>query len=227
MTIKKITKFWAKLPLNTLKQRRQAVMVTIFILGLIGIAVSIMQYTAAHYTQQAEQASVQYDEFLQSLHKEDKNYKQMGDQILAQYPKTPYAKFVSLSLASEAVKANDLGQAQNYLTRLLKDNGPLGHIARLRLARLWVAEQKEDEALALLAVRDQGGFGMMYQDIRGDIYAQQGNLDKARQAYAKAIQETPTGITASWLTLKQSALGTGEIEIENEALKKATGEDCG
>jgi len=205
--IKKISRAWAHLPLHSQKQRRQAIMVTVFVLGLFGVAYSMVQYTAQRYTQMAEQASLQYDEFAQILSKNEQEAKVLGEKLLSQYPKTPYAQLVNLNLATEAQKAGKSDDAKHYLKTLLNDNqGSLIHIARLRLARLLTNEQAYEEAIALLNQPNQAEFAMLYQDTLGDIYWQQAQFDKARAAYSKAIQETPPGISAAWIRLKHAQL---------------------
>jgi len=189
------------------KQRRQIIMIAVFVLGLLSVAFSIRQYTVQHHRVLAEQASWHYEQFLESQVKDERAAKAKGEHLLNAYPKTPYATLAGLTLAAEAEKSGDWGAAKTCLKRLLKDGqGSLLHLVRLRLARVLTQEQDYEEALVLLNQKDRGGFGMLYQDLLGDIYVQQARLDRAREAYQKAIDTVPLGISSAWIRLKQAAL---------------------
>lgn len=112
----------------------------------------------------------------------------IGDALIEEHGRTPYATGAALFLATESVRVNDLDQA---ITRLQwaeqhsKDNG-LKQIARLRHARVLWQQKKFDEALAKL----DGGtpdFQAMAEELRGDIRLAQGDRQLARQSYEKAL----------------------------------------
>ena len=59
--------------------------------------------------------------------------------------------------------------------------------ARLRLARVVLAEKKPKAALALLTGAEAGAFEAAYAETQGDIYAATGERAKALDAYQRAL----------------------------------------
>jgi predicted negative regulator of RcsB-dependent stress response len=57
----------------------------------------------------------------------------------------------------------------------------------LRLAKVYAAQTEYDQALQLLDV-DAGVYAPAYQELIGDIYKSQGELEQALQAYQQAQQ---------------------------------------
>jgi predicted negative regulator of RcsB-dependent stress response len=80
-------------------------------------------------------------------------------------------------------------------------------IARIRAARLLLAMDKADDALALLNKRDDESMNILTDEVRGDIYAVQKNYAEARKAYTKAQSENPESrVLLPILELKLSSL---------------------
>lgn len=197
----------------TYRQRKNALIVGLFMVGLSGIALGILQYTDSYYTQRAEQASMAYDDLMTQFQKKEGDVVAKAQALITAYPKTPYAQTAQLVLAAEAFRHKDLQQVKDYLKEMLKENpGPFIHMARIRLARVLSSEQQFEEALSTLDVADKGGFDMLYQEVMGDIYGQQHAWDKAKQAYRLAIEAAPPGMSVAWLKLKQTDVGGSHDE---------------
>ena len=66
----------------------------------------------------------------------------------------------------------------------------------------------KDAALALLNVKDEGGFESEYEELRGDIYLAKGQRDEARAAYREALKHLTEGSPyARILNMKLDDLG--------------------
>ena len=74
---------------------------------------------------------------------------------------------------------------QDRSWRALRDHA-LALIARLRLARVQVAQNKPDEALATLDAVDPGGFALRYHEVRGDAFAAKKDPPSALKEYRAA-----------------------------------------
>ncbi len=133
------------------------------------------------------------------------------NELLAEYSDTPYASLSALVLAKQQIKSGDFTKAQQQLEWVINnaDQEELRHIARLRLTRLLFAGKQYDAALKLLNVDYPKSFAVMYEELKGDLYVAQGELNMARVAYDKAILNS--GLQAGkWLKLKRDDLGSSE-----------------
>jgi predicted negative regulator of RcsB-dependent stress response len=139
---------------------------------------------------EAENVSDLYQSLMVSSQgEEDAVVQGLADEIITNYSSTPYAVFAKLALASRAVDEENYDLAQEHL-RWALDNvsgDSLGTEVRLRLARVMVAQNNYDEAIAILDENDPGTFIAAYEELRGDIKKFQGDISAARVAYQKAI----------------------------------------
>jgi predicted negative regulator of RcsB-dependent stress response len=81
------------------------------------------------------------------------------------------------------------------------------HIARLRLGKLLLAMGEGAQALALLEPVKADAYGAEYEELKGDIYAETGQPDKARQAYRLALDKLGPGSDSRVLRIKLNSLG--------------------
>jgi len=144
----------------------------------------------AYQHEQALKASASYEALRSATKAGQTNIAQeTGQQLLQEFPQTPYAAQTALTLANDALKRNDAETAQTHLQWLL-DNAaePFKHLARLRLARLQAFYQKDySAALNTLQATGQASFEPLYDQLRGDIHLAQGDTTAARAAYQKAL----------------------------------------
>lgn len=132
---------------------------------------------------------------------------EQAEAIMRDYGKTAYAGFSALLMARWAVQEKDLEQAGEHL-RWVLDQGrhkQLLDISRLRLARVYIAQERLDEARQLLAVQDPGGYAPLYAELRGDIHALRGEEGAAREAWQEALQGY--GDEESLLSTKMEDIG--------------------
>lgn len=105
------------------------------------------------------------------------------------YPDSTYAIFAALYEARFAVQENSLDAAEGALRWVLakEPEQELLLQAKLRLARVLVAKQQYDDAMALLS-GDNAGFAALYEELKGDIYWAQDDRQQALNAYQQAQQ---------------------------------------
>ena len=172
------------------------------IVGLVlGIgSVAGYQGWGVYQTRQAEAASDLYQKMLRSLEDEAlTRVRESADRLISKYGSTAYADAASLMLAKLDVEAGHLEQAGHHLSRVIdhsKDSS-MHHIARLRLATLALDQGDLDWADQLLTSQRTDGFESRYDELRGDIFADRGDLNNARNAYQSALENAVAGSVAA------------------------------
>ncbi len=153
---------------------------------VIGLAVlGGYRYWKDHKVTQAEQASLLYSQMLVAKDKKSVN----ADILVKDYASTPYAALASLMMAKEAIDANKLDEAVSHLKWVLDNSEDEGieHIARQRLARVYIAKKDFASAQTLLAEIKAAGFKAGYYEILGDLNLAQNRLEQARENYRLAM----------------------------------------
>jgi len=162
---------------------------------ILGLAVSFgYQFWQQHKVQQAEKASVLYDQLVASYADGSPLlFKDIANELENNFRSTPYAGIAALLEAKTAAEKGDLAVAlQKSQWAMEHARGDwLRQIARLRAARVLLAQQKPDAALALLQKVDDAGYTPAINLVKGDIYLAQGKTADARTAYQAALQAIP------------------------------------
>ena len=86
-------------------------------------------------------------------------------------------------------------------------DGQWRHVARLRLARVQLAQNQVSEALATLGSDDVGSFGAQFDDLRGDAHYSSGDVEAARSAWQSALDSGAEGLDVSFVQTKLDSLG--------------------
>lgn len=167
---------------------------TLIITVILVIAVSFgFRYWQQHQSQKAEQASVLYDQLLlvsSSVNSENLT-KQIAAQLERDYTRTPYAGLAALIEAKMAIGKNDLPLARQKLQWSLEhaSNKDLRQIARIRLARVFLALKQFDFALTTLEKIDMPAFMPLINQVKGDILLAQNKPSEALAAYTAALTQ--------------------------------------
>jgi predicted negative regulator of RcsB-dependent stress response len=136
--------------------------------------------------------------------------REVANRILSEYKETGYAIYASLLLAKFDVNDSKPDSAIKHLQWVIDnaDQNELKHLARLRMARLLLSENKSEQALQLLDSAEHGEFTASYEELKGDILLQQGNTGAARTAYQLALSESSGAVNNNtFLQMKIDNLG--------------------
>lgn len=111
-----------------------------------------------------------------------------------QYPSSPYADQAKLASAKAFVDDGELGRAADELRDVMEHSHDpiLRPIARLRLARVQIAQHQPSQAMATLSGADPGALAPQYAEARGDAYYAMGQKAAALAQYRLA-RATGTG----------------------------------
>src|SRR5690606_17314578 len=83
--------------------------------------------------------------------------------------------------------------------------------ARLRLARVMIAQDQAQQALDLLRAVNPGSFASSFAEVEGDALLSLGQREQARDAYQRALAANISG-NPGLLSLKLQDLGVGPQE---------------
>jgi predicted negative regulator of RcsB-dependent stress response len=136
-----------------------------------------------------KEASESFNQVLISL--QQGNTESAGKQaelLRLDFDGTSYAIFAALAQARIKLDQGDAAAARSQLEWAIgeADDPSLKQLAQLNLARVLLSDGDLDGA-AKLADVEKGGYAGEYAAIRGDIAAQKGDKQQARDAYTQAM----------------------------------------
>ena len=114
-------------------------------------------------------------------------------------------------LARDAIIKQNYDAAETQLRSVINNSkiSAIRQIARLRLARLFIAKSAPDAALKVLERTDDANFDGLTREIQGDAYLAMNETTKARQAYGEALDTLPNAdVVRPILRMKYDNLAT-------------------
>lgn len=170
------------------------------------------------------EASAKYEQMTEALGRNEISRAQtLSAELERDYPNSPYVDQAHLFEARIAVEAGDLAKADTLLRGVMdrsKDT-QLALIARMRLARVQLAQNKPDEALATLDGKPAGAFEGRFHEARGDVLFAKGDKEGALREYRAAEAGTDSrSVDGQSLQLKINDL---KADAPATATAQATG----
>ncbi len=134
-----------------------------------------------------EEASVAYQSVVEI--KDTGQSAEQLDSFIQNNEGTGYASIAGLVAAQKAVDTNNFSEAAKHLKQVSTeaDDAKLVAVASIRLARVHLEMGQTQEALAALEKVTLDSFAAQVDEIKGDIFAREGDLEKAKDAYTRAI----------------------------------------
>jgi predicted negative regulator of RcsB-dependent stress response len=114
----------------------------------------------------------------------------IANKLNQDYKNEEYTSFANLLIAKEAFSKKDYVSAVKYINELInnsKDKSMVA-IAKLRLADIYIDQNKLDNALKLLADKHDSDFDVLFYQKQGDIYLLKKDIVKAKDLYNAALQ---------------------------------------
>lgn len=143
----------------------------------------------SYQQQRVEIASALYDELFAAVtDRADVRATELLTELRTEYASSPYTDQAALLIASLRLDQQQPEAAVDELRFVLEDtdDAELALIVRLRLARLLLHLDRFEEVLALLDDVEPGRFSGRFSELRGDVYLEQGDAERARTAYLEA-----------------------------------------
>ena len=132
----------------------------------------------------------------------------IADRVVQEFSGSAYSDQVNLAAARVQAEALQLDQAGARLTQVLHNTHDpgLALVARLRLARVQIAQGKPDDAVETLDAVPAGAFRARYAEARGDALLAKGDRDGALKQYQEARASGSDTVDAELLDLKINEL---------------------
>jgi predicted negative regulator of RcsB-dependent stress response len=181
---------------------------------LAGVAVVAAAFGGWHYWQlrtenRALEAAVRYQQTLAAFTRNDlAGGVKMADDLVKDFPGSAYADQADLAAARVQAENQQLDPAAARLTHVMQttsDHG-LALIARLRLARVQLAQGKADEAIKTVDAAQAGAFAARYAELRGDALLSKGDREGALAQYRSARSNGADTIDPALVDLKINQL---------------------
>ncbi len=185
---------------------------------LIGVgALAGWRWWEQRVEQRAQDASARYEEILGAFNRSDRTRAfTLIDSLRDDFPASPYADQADLAGARDLVDQNELAKAAERLERVMQGSkdDELKLVARLRLARVQLAQGNADAALATLDAAEAGAFAPRFDEVRGDARLAKGDRPAALAAYQRARDADEDGVLDQvTLELKIADLVADGVEI--------------
>ncbi len=166
---------------------------------VVGVAIALVGFFGwtqwqSYQAKQTEAASDLFQQMLTATESVDgaKKVTALAEQLRKEYPHSVYAVFAGLRLAKDAVAANNLASAAQFLQWVQQQNADnsLKPLVSVRLAQVQYAQNEGDKALASLnAITSKNtAWEGETAELRGDIFVSQGKTEDARNSYQDAKQ---------------------------------------
>jgi len=122
--------------------------------------------------------------------------------VKSKFPDSSYAILSAFHLAKQAVEANKMDDAITELNWVIKNHkgNELVQVAKIRLARVYVTQQKAEQALPLLSFDKESGYFEIASLIKGNALMALDRKTEALEAYKAA--DASGKVTANHSTLK-------------------------
>jgi len=166
---------------------------------IAGVLLAVAGISGWRYWQQRQNktlnhASAVYDDMLTARVQSDSAATLVqADKLLGHYQSTVYGQMATLMEARTAVIKKNYSAAETKLGWVIDHSKikAIRQIARIRLARVLIAENKPQDGINTLQTVDDKSFNGLIDEVKGDAYLAMKNTDQARQAYKLAISELP------------------------------------
>lgn len=136
-----------------------------------------------------------------------------ANEIAMEFPDTTYVGQAGLAMARLYMDKNRDQDAADALQTVIDGNAndEFKQVARLRLARIYLYQDKAQEVVDLLAGNDVEAFASAYGEILGDAYTALGRIAEAQDAYQKILMNPASQSTVDQQLVQWKALDLPDV----------------
>ncbi len=164
-------------------------------------------------------ASAGYESLLEHVIAGDLDDAEAAADVMAStYADTTYAAQSGLAMARLYMDKNRDQDAADALRAVVDSTAgrEFRHVARLRLARILLYQDKAQEVVDLLEIEDSSAFAAAYSEVLGDAYHALGRIADAQAAYQRVLLDPSSQGTIDRQLVQWKALDLPELEPEPE-----------
>jgi predicted negative regulator of RcsB-dependent stress response len=191
-----------------------------------GLIVYGFRWWQARTDRTGVEASQSYTRILDAFDRGDRTKGlDLVEQLSRAHPGSPYVDQADLAAARLLLETGQPDRAASYLTVVMEHSRDpeLALVARVRLARVQVAQGHPDAALTTLGKADQGAFEGRFAEVRGDAYFAKGDKASALREYRAAREAIgPAQAANDLLDLKINDLAGAATSTPAPAIPKGT-----
>ena len=192
---------------------------------ILGVAAGALLLFGINYYQNSKlQSQIEAS----SLYQELTDYVVDGDlddaevvagRLHAEFSDTPYSAQAKLAIARLYMDKNRDQDAADALQELLagSSGAALKHVARLRLAKILLYQDKAQEVVDLLEGQEDAAFAAAYGEVLGDAYHALDRIADAQAAYQQVLMDPQAQGTVDQRLVQWKALDLPEINADEPA----------
>ncbi len=181
---------------------------------LAGVAVVVAAFGGWHLWQaraerRALEAAGLYQQALSAFTRNDlAGGIKIADRVVQEFSGSGYSDQANLAAARVQAETQQLDQAAARLSQVLRTtrDPALALVARLRLARVQLAQGKPDDAIKTLDAVPAGAFSARFAEVRGDALLAKGDREGALKQYREARASGADTVDPELLDLKINEL---------------------
>ncbi len=189
---------------------------------IFGVAAGALLLFGYNYYQSSKleaqlEASALYEELTNHVVDGDLDEAEViAGELGAMYADTTYSAQSKLAIARLYMDKNRDQDAADVLSDLLaSDSGDvLKHVARLRLAKILLYQDKAQQVVDLLENEDNPAFSAGYSEVLGDAYHALGRVEDAQAAHQRVLMDPMSQGTVDQRLVQWKVLDLPEIETE-------------
>ncbi len=154
-----------------------------------GVIVYGYNWWQARTNRNGVEASQGYAQILDAFDRGDRTRGlDLVEQLNRSHPGSPYVDQADLAAARLLLETGQTERAASYLSVVVEHSrdAELALVARLRLARVQLAQNHPDAALTTLGTADRGAFAGRFAEVRGAAYFAKGDKTAALREYRAA-----------------------------------------
>ena len=148
--------------------------------------------------------------------------------LYSEFDETVYALQARLAMSRLYMDVGRDEDAAAALRELLaaESDPEMALVARLRLAKVLLYQDKPDEVVPLLDGYRETAFASRYNEALGDAYAAQGRVEEAADAYTAALADNPNTPTVDRTLIQMKLYDLPDVAT-SEAMEADTPEGAG